>query len=492
MKTAVLCLKRKVVEYKKLIRGAHEDYLTQSELKNLLNHEVVKTGIEDWIDGITKDKNFNLFIGFKDMTLRIHNLFRPQAPVQGKSIQDSLTEAVCSNEPKKIALYKKEVDQLSEFLDLMNEWLQSIHVSSKELALKLNSYAASEKLTQFFQERWPEKELEEAVEELFQDNLGEMDPELRRKYLSERNAQVLRRHFKTTRSQLNHLSGEISETKGLERSSTLLQDEKSVMKAGEDQGSSPVTSPPVDFFQYLQEHPKAAFSIPEIRRAALLSVLTDEANLIDLPGFSSYFTKKEREVLAIRIKKEQAEWHEKEWWGFGLSDVEEERNEMLDHLYAMREISGKLVSSPSHVTGLDMKYLLLNARFVEMIMNVYDFNGNGSVERKELNSVYCLFNSLLPSLSDSSGEKGWVEQWKRNVSSSENIFNYILKYQEIPEEFSSLENLDVHFLWTSSSGDLKDEDISLSRKDLVKLVSVLFREFFPERYFTTDASSEQN
>ena len=174
-----------------------------------------------------------------------------------------------------------------------------------------------------------------------------------------------------------------------------------------------------------------------------------------------------------------------------MSDAEKERNEMLDHLYTMTEISRKLISSSSHVTGLDMKYLLLNARFVEVIINIYDFNGNGSVERRELNSVYCLVNSLIPSIPKSPGEKGWFEQWKQNVSKSENVFNYILKYQEIPERSSSLEDLDVHFLWTSSYGSLNDEEISLSRKDLVKLMSVLFHEFFPEQYFTDNSSSEQ-
>ena len=496
MKTAVLCIKRKVVEFKKLIQGAHEDYLTQPELKNLLNHEVVKTKIiEDAIDKITADENFNLFINFKDMILRIHDFSRPEAPVPEKPLQKSLSEAVCSKEPKKTALYKKEVDQLSELLDLMNEWLQSIHVSSKQLALKLNDYVTSDKLTQFFKKNWPEKELDEAVEYLFQDNLHQMDPSLQRKYLSERNAQVIRRHYQIIQPQLNYPPGAISAKQGSEYPSVLSRDEKfgqeaegknTSYKAGDQ------ASPPVDFFRYLQEHPKMTLSIPEIQRAALLFAFTDERSGVNLPGFVSYFMEKEREISAAKMKRKMAKWYEKEWWDFDLPEAEKERNEMLDHLYTMTEISKKLVSSPSHITGLDMKYLLLNARLVEMIINIYDFNKNGSVERGELNSVYCLVNSLIPSIPDSPGEKGWFEQWKRDISRSENVFNYILKYQEIPEESSSIEDLDIHFLWTAHNESLTDGEISLSREDLVKLVSVLFREFFPEQYFKSEVSSEQN
>ena len=58
METAVLCLKRKVTEYNKLVRGDHAEYLTQPELKNLLNHKVVKTGLEGAIDKITSEENF--------------------------------------------------------------------------------------------------------------------------------------------------------------------------------------------------------------------------------------------------------------------------------------------------------------------------------------------------------------------------------------------------------------------------------------------------
>ena len=501
MKMAVLCLKRKVMEYKKLIRGDHEDYLTQPELKKLLNHEVVKTGIEDEIDWITEDEKFNLFIDFKDMILRVYNFSSQTEPIQGESIQKSLSEAVCSDEPKRIALYKKEVDELSEVLDLMNDWLQSIHISSKQLAVKLNDYVASEKLAQFFKENWPERELDEAAEYLLQKNLDQLDPDLRQKYLSERGAQVIRRHFMTLQSPLDHLADEISETKGSEHSPFPARDGRPLEEAkgrnpiqtegGQD--SPVVVSLPIDFFQYLQEHPRVALSIPAIRRAALLSILNNKENGIGLPGFSEYFAEQERKILEEKIKRENAEWYEKEWWNFGLPIAEKERNEMLDNLYTMTEIGRKLGSHPSHITGLDMKYLLLNASIVEVVMNVYDFNSNGSVERNELESVYCLFNSLLPffiSNQNSSTENGWLEQLKQSVANDvttpENIFNYILEYQEIP----SKEDWDARFVWASSGEGLNSDEISLSREAMVKLVSALFLKFFPEKYFVDHSPLE--
>lgn len=503
MKMAVLCLKRKMIEYKKLIRGDHEDYLTQTELKNLLNHEGIKTGIEDEIDWITEDEKFNLFIDFKDMILRIYSFSSQTEPIQGKSIQKSLSEAVCSDEPKRIALYKKEVDELSELLDSANGWLQSVHISSKQLAVKLNDYVASDKLAQFFKENWPERELDGAAEHLLQENLDQMDPDLRRKYLSERGPQVMRRHFETLHLPLDHLSDKTSGTRGSEHSSFSAQNgkpleqgkERNPMQTEGDQDSPVSVFTPIDFFQYLQEHPRMALSIPAIRRAALLSVLNDEESGIDLPGFSKYFADQERKILENKIKRENARIYEKEYWGFGLSNPEKERDEVLDNLYTMTEIGKKLVSHPSHMTGLDMKYLLLNASIVEVVMNVYDFNGNGFVERNELESVYCLFNSLLPffiSNQNSSTENGWLEQLKQSivsdVSTPEKIFNYILEYQEIPSE----EDWDAHFVWAAYGEGLNSDEISLSRKAMVKLVSALFLKFFPEKYFVDPSSTEQN
>ena len=502
MKMAVLCLKRKVVEYKKLIRGDHEDYLTQTELKNLLNHEGVKTGIEDEIDWITEDEKFNLFIDFKNMILSIYNFSRQTEPIQGKSIQKSLSEAVCSDEPKQIALYKKEVDELSDLLDSTNDWLQSIHTSSKQLAVKLNDYVSSEKLAQFFKENWPERELDEAAEYLLQENLDQLDPNLRQKYLSERAAQMIRWHFEPLQSPLDHLAAETSEAGDSEHSPFPAQDGRPLEGAkgrnpiqtegGQD---SPIAiSPPIDFFQYLQEYPRAALSIPEIRRAALLSVLSDKENGIGLPGFSEYFVEQERKILKEKIKRENAEWYKRAWWNFtGPPVAEKERNEMLDNLYTMTEIGRKLVFHPSHMTGLDMKYLLLNASIVEVVMDIYDFNGNGSVERNELESVYCLFNSLLPffiSNQNSSTENGWLEQLKQSVandvSTPDKVFNYILEYQEIP----SKEDWDAHFVWASSGEGLNSDEISLSREAMVKLVSALFLKFFPEKYFVDHSPLE--
>ncbi|MCY4512641.1 MAG: hypothetical protein OXB86_03015, partial [Bdellovibrionales bacterium] len=141
METMVLCLKRKVAEYSKLIRGENAEYLTQPELKNLLNHKVVKTGIESAIDKMTSAENFNLFIGFKEVILKIYDLSRQKKPAREVSIQhqedtlqNSLYKTFCAAEPKQIALYKNEVDKLSKLLDIMNHWFQSVHISSRQLA----------------------------------------------------------------------------------------------------------------------------------------------------------------------------------------------------------------------------------------------------------------------------------------------------------------------------------------------------------------------
>ena len=162
---------------------------------------------------------------------------------------------------------------------------------------------------------------------------------------------------------------------------------------------------------------------------------------------------------------------------------------MLRDLYAMTKISRQITSHPSHITGLDMKYLLLNAHIVEKVMDIYDFNKDGFVERKELESMYCLFDFLLQPVSEQSvsQEDGMWERWIQGIAdyvvkqadiNSEKIFNYILKYQEIPSDDSSM-----HLLWVSYTGDLNANEIALSREDMVKLVSALFHKFFPEKYF---------
>ena len=157
----------------------------------------------------------------------------------------------------------------------------------------------------------------------------------------------------------------------------------------------------------------------------------------------------------------------------------------------MTEISGKLLPGASRITLTDAKYLLLNIQFSEMIMDIYDFNENGSVEREELESVYCLFKALVSPTdeknpSDKPENRKWWERWKEwklSVSDSKNVFNYILRYQEIP---SSLEP-PVHFVWADFTEELADEKVILSRPEVIKLTTVLFLRFFPEKYFP-DAS----
>ena len=501
METAVLCLKRKVTEYSKLVRGDHAEYLTQPELKNLLNHKVVKTGIEGAIDKITSEENFNVFIGVKNIILKIHDSSQTKKTTreisnqnQQSSLQSDLFEAFCSTEPKRVALYKKEVDELSEFLDVMKQWLQSVHVSSERLALQLNSYVGSEEFVRFFQEEFPDRSLKEIIEYLVQKNLNELDVDLRRKYFSARRNQIMReRRFVPTPVPLNHPVMNVSRSG---KSGSLQSEETLTNKDGpateEEKGFKTAVSLPTEFFQYLQEHPKALLSIPEIHQAALLSVLTDTADKIGLPGFSWYFAEKQQKISKLEKERENRKWYE-ELWPFGSSDGEEERDEMLSDLYAMTKISRQVTPHPSHITGLDMKYLLLNAHIVEKVMDIYDFNKNGFVERKELESMYCLFDFLLPPVSErnTSQENGMWKRWMQDIAdyavkqadiNSEKIFNYILKYQEIP----STDDSSMHLLWVSYTGDLDDADageIVLSREDMVKLVSALFHKFFPEKYF---------
>lgn len=488
LNTAVFCLKDKAIGYKQLIRGAHEEYLTPQELKNLLNHKVIKADIEDTIDNITKkEEKFNVFIRFKNMILRIYELSQREGSTSEELTPEHLSKEVCSPLPEQVALYEKEVDKFSEILDLTGHWLESIHISSQQMALDLNDYVRSGKLKHFFKKRWPNKDLEEAIRDLLKKNINYLDPGLHQKYLSEIN-RVMRRQIVPTPSQTgNGIKTFGSNQSG--HSSAVLQDGKSLegdnledLKTVEGEASISSKNSPDDLYTYLLEHPKAAFSIPEIRREALLFVLSDSKWQEDLPRFSKYFVDKEQEISAARKEKENAKWYEKEWWTSDQLPVEKERDEMLDNLYAMTGISQRLLNHPSHMTGLDMKYFLLNARLVEIIMNIYDFNGNGLVERKELKSVYCLFDFLMSSIfaRSSSEENSWWEEWKQDVGRPENIFDYLLRYQEVPNE----ENLNVRFLWDVYVNGDESAKISLSLEAMVKLVSMLFHEYFPEKYFT--------
>ena len=464
--TAIFCLKNKISGYKQLLRGAHEEYLTPRELKNLLNHKVIKTGIEDTIDKITeKDENFNVFIGVKNMILRIYELSQREDSTSEELTSEHLSQEVCSPLPERIALYEKEVGKFSEILDLTNNWLGSIHTSSEQMALELNDYVKSGKLKHFLEQNWSDKNLEEAIKDLLEENIDHLDPGLHQKYLSEKNL-LVQRQIVFTPSQSGN---------GTSLAGDSLEDSE---PAPEEDFTSFENSAG-NLYTYLLEHPKAAFSIPEIRREALIFVLSDTKRQGDLPRFLKYFAEKEQEISAAKEARDNAKLYEKEWWASGPSLAEEERNEMLDNLYAMTGISQRLLTNSSHITGLDMKYLLLNARLVEMIMNIYDFNNNGLVESKELESVYCLFDFLMSSIfaRSSSEEDTWWEEWKQSVARPENIFNYILKYQEIPDP----EGWNVHFVWNAYANE--SEGISLSLEAVVKLVSVLFHEYFPEKYF---------
>ncbi|MCY4512195.1 MAG: hypothetical protein OXB86_00740, partial [Bdellovibrionales bacterium] len=357
----------------------------------------------------------------------------------------------------------------------------------------------SGEFVRFFMEEFPDQSLKEIIEHLVHKNLNELDVDLRQRYLSERKAWVIqhRRFMPMPETVPNHPIGALKPegiTPSLvppqSESSLQEKDEAKPTQTEEDGRLAHKLSLSPEFFQYLQEHPKAFLSIPEIHRAALLSILTDTTGGIGLPGFSWYFAEKQQEILKIKKERENAVWYEKKW-PFGSSSVEEKRDEMLNHLYAMTEISQKIGSHPSHITGLDMKYLLLNAHLVEKIMDIYDFNKNGFVERKELESLYCLFNSLklFPVERNSSAAESWFDRQMPDVT-AKNIFNYILKYQEIPSKDDWTDSETIHFGWVSFTGGVEDDEISLSREDMVKLVSVLFRKFFHEKYFTNKVSSE--
>ena len=181
-----------------------------------------------------RKKTFNVFIGFKNIILKIHDSSQTKETVQERSnqnqknsLQSDLFEAFCSTEPKKIALYKKEVDKLSELLDVVKQWLQLVHISSKQLALQLNSYVGSEELVQFFKEEFPDRNLKEIIEYLVQKILNELDVDLRRKYFSARRDEIMReRKFVPTPVPLNHPVMNVSKSEG----SSSLRSEETLTK----------------------------------------------------------------------------------------------------------------------------------------------------------------------------------------------------------------------------------------------------------------------
>ena len=570
METAVLCFKKKLTEYKELIRGAHEDYLTRSELNNLLNHKVIRTGIEDIIDKITTQQGFHLFINIKNMVLKIFELSReggfssyspalsvppnklsregedsPQKESSAKIKEASLSETICSPAMKKEVLYKKEVDEFGELLEIIGRRLKDLHTTARELAGSLNGYIQSEQLLSFLESIDPDRDLEENIKHLLQRNLHHLSEGLLIKYLVEENRHLwpeeeelkttirtflkdggnpqlaesfLQRWFLAKRSLPaqglppenhplgshpagNHPLGNHPIGTGVDphRISDSPGDGDSSLKtiAGGEEDSDTKThsveNPPESFYKRLREHPKEAFSVPEIRRNALLFVLSNNENIhILFPGFSKYLFNKGKVVSSEKKKKDKARFFEKDWWTFGKTPAEKELDEVLDNIYAMTEISGKLLPYTSRITLTDAKYLLLNIQLSEMIMNIYDFNENGFVERKELKSVYCLFESFgpVPGASSSPLNKSegllqtWWKKWKKSASDPKNVFNYILKYQEIPSE-----DLNSHFILAVSNESLADEEVFLSRSAVVKLMTVLFLRFFPEKYFLATSPS---
>ena len=538
METAVLCLKKKLKEYKELIRGAHEDYLTRSELNNLLNHKVIRTGIEGIIDKITAQRNFSLFINIKNMVLRIFELSHggedsPQKGSTAEIEEESLSKTVCSPSVKQEALYKKEVDELAELLETGGRRLRDIHTTARRLSASLNDYMSSEQLLIFFESIGPERDFEENIKRLLKRNQSYLSEDLLIKYLVEENRHRWpEEEIKEAVKAFLKKGGEPQLSEGFLQSWMLAKQDLTSRKilpefqqgnypqgkeagpagdlgspSGEgfssktafsgggntDEKAGSVEIKRESLYKYLREHPKEAFSVPEIRRTALFFVLSNDEKVRTLfPGFSKYLFNKGEAVSAEQKKKDKARFYEKEWWTFGKTPAEKERDEILDNIYAMTEISGKLLPPSSRITLTDAKYLLLNIQLSEMIMDIYDFNENGFVERRELKSVYCLFESLAfppgaPSspFDKSESRQTWWEEWKKSVSDPKNVFNYILKYQEIPLS----EDLNSHFVWAVSNENLADEEISLSRSAVVKLMTALFLRFFPEKYFLDNSPS---
>ena len=457
--TALFCLEETILRYENLVRGAHEDYLTKSELINILNTPLIKKDREDLIDKITREKIFDKFINSKNIILslieRVQNKsLRDKAEKRGPEIADLGQNCTAMGEvfsEDSIALHKREVDIFLDFLQKLRGRLIEFHSSSNRISKWVVDYFESDELLRRFQELFPEEDIDSVLSQMIQKNRSQVDPDLLKQFFlhhARRN-----RLGGTARSQ-GADSGQGTQGEN--------QEEKVFF------GSS-------SLYAYLKKRSSAAFSIPEVRRVVLGDILTEEWSKT-LPGFAGYL--KEREP-ALEQKETSPTWWRKIWVD-RESPAKKERDDVLDSLYEMTVVSRRF--SPhtgAHFTELDVRYILFGAHFTEIILNVYDLNDNSLLEKTELEDFYCLFGNVLALIreEEETEAENWMEEWKRSISHPEKIFSYILKYQKIPSEG------DLRFIWDSLFST--DEDITLSRGTVVRLVSTAL-----SQVFTKEAENE--
>ena len=460
--TTLFCLEETILRYENLVRGAHEDYLTKSELINILNTPLIKKDRENLIDTITREKNFDKFINSKNIILSLieraqDKKLRDKAEKRGPEVVDLGQNCTAMGEVSSedsIALHKREVDIFLDFLQNLRGRLIEFHSSSNRISEWIADYFESDELLRRFQELFPEEDIDSVLSQLIRKNQKQVDPDLLRQFFLH---QVRRNRLGgTTRSQGAN-SGQ--ETQGADP-------KRGPWPPGEDQGGN-VFFGSSSLYAYLKERPATALSIPEVRRVVLGDILTEEWSKI-LPGFSGYL--KERES-ALEQKEESSSW-----WGEWIdreSPAKKERDDVLDSLYEMTAVSrGLSPHTGPHLTELDVRYILFGAHFTEIILDVYDLNDNSLLEKTELADFYCLFGNVL-ALTQEEEEtepENWMEEWKRSFKHPEKIFSYILKYQETPSEG------DLRFIWDSLFSP--DEDITLSRGAVVRLVSTALSQIF--------------
>ena len=131
-------------------------------------------------------------------------------------------------------------------------------------------------------------------------------------------------------------------------------------------------------------------------------------------------------------------------------------------------VKSNTINSSLFLAKSDMQFIVMMASLSNVLLNAYDRNGDSLITKEEFyNSTSCLEGFLLP-------------LFQKN---KEAFYHFV----EFQEDAGNVENWGGYY-WNKWTGD---EDFTLNRGDLSKIVAVIISAFFPYTFFEKDDQREK-